>query len=140
MLIGEISKRTSLSRDTIRFYEKKGLIQVDRTDSEWNNYKNYSVETLNQLLLIKRAKGFGFTLNEISELMELFEMDKASCDTLSVKIKEKLGDIDKKIEELKNMKKMIFDKMLEAQNNCMPISEKGNCQNFLADKTVVNTK
>ena len=140
MLIGEISKRTSLSRDTIRFYEKKGLIKVDRTDSEWNNYKNYSVETLNRLLLIRQAKGFGFTLNEISELMELFEMDKASCDTMSVKIKEKLSDIDKKIKELKDMKKMIFDKMLEAQNNCMSISEKDNCQIFSADKTVVNTK
>ena len=130
MLIGEISKKTSLSRDTIRFYEKKGLIKVDRTDSEWNNYKNYSVETLKQLLLIKKAKGFGFTLNEIAELIELFEMDTASCSVMSVKIKEKLSDIDKKIKELKDMKKMIFDKMNEARNNCMPISENDNCQIF----------
>ena len=130
MLIGEISKKTSLSRDTIRFYEKKGLIKVDRTDSEWNNYKDYSVETLKALLLIKKTKGFGFTLNEIAELMELFKMDAASCNVMSVKIKEKLSDIDKKIKELKDMKKMIFDKMNEARNNCMPISENDNCQIF----------
>ncbi|MBL4656588.1 MAG: MerR family transcriptional regulator [Flavobacteriales bacterium] len=130
MLIGEISKKTSLSRDTIRFYEKKGLIKVDRTDSEWNNYKDYSVETLKELLLIKKTKGFGFTLNEIAELMELFKMDAASCNVMSVKIKEKLSDIDKKIKELKDMKKMIFDKMNEARNNCMPKSENDNCQFF----------
>ena len=130
MLIGEMVIKTKLSRDTIRFYEKKGLINVNRTDSEWNNYKNYTEETLNKLFLIKKAKGFGFTLNEIAELIELFEMDTASCSVMSVKIKEKLSDIDKKINELKDMKKMIFDKMNEAQNNCIPISENDNCQIF----------
>ena len=133
MLIGEIAKKTSLSRDTIRFYEKKRLIKVDRSDSEWNNYKNYDTETLNQLLLIKKAKGFGFTLNEISELMELFEMDAASCDVMSVKINKKLNDIDKKIKELRDMKKMIFDKMIEAQDSCSPKSETDNCQIFSAE-------
>ena len=128
MLIGEISKKTSLSRDTIRFYEKKGLINVDRTDSEWNNYKNYNAATLNRLLLIKRAKGFGFTLNEIAELLDLCEMDAATCNIMSDKINEKLNDIDKKIKELKAMKKMIYGKMKEAQNICLPVSEKDNCQ------------
>ncbi len=127
MLVGEISKKTVLSRDTIRFYEKKGLIKVNRTDSDWNNYKNYNEKTLGKLLLIKKAKGFGFTLNEIAEILDLFEMNIANCSTMSTKVNEKLTEIDKKIKELKDMKKMIFDKFDDAQNNCVSISENANC-------------
>jgi len=128
MLIGEIAKKTCLSRDTIRFYEKKGLIAVDRTDSEWNNYKNYSAATLNRLMLIKRAKGFGFTLNEIAEILDLCEMNAATCNVMSDKIQEKLTAIDQKIKELKAMKKMIYSKMKEAEQICLPNSENENCQ------------
>ena len=127
MLVGEISKKTGLSRDTIRFYEKKGLIKVNRTDSDWNNYKNYNEKTLGKLLLIKKAKGFGFTLNEIAEILDLFEMNIANCSTMSTKVNEKLTEIDKKIKELKDMKKLIFDKFDDAQNNCVSISENANC-------------
>ncbi|WP_374759669.1 MerR family DNA-binding transcriptional regulator [Dyadobacter chenhuakuii] len=42
MLIGELSKQTDLSRDTIRFYEKQGLIAVGRKERRFNNYKEYS--------------------------------------------------------------------------------------------------
>lgn len=127
MLIGEISNKTGLSRDTIRFYEKKGLIKVDRSDSEWNNYKNYNEKTLSRLLLIKKAKVFGFTLNEIAEILDLFEINTANCSTMSTKVNEKLKEIDKKIKELRNLQKMIYDKFDEAQNNCMPQSENANC-------------
>ena len=127
MLVGEISNKTGLSRDTIRFYEKKGLIKVNRTDSDWNNYKNYSEKTLSRLLLIKKAKSFGFTLNEIAEILDLFEMNTANCHTMTKKVNEKLKEIDKKIKELKDIKKMIFDKFDDAQNNCVPISENANC-------------
>ncbi len=112
MLIGEISKKTGLSRDTIRFYEKKGLIKVDRTDSEWNNYKDYTVQTYHTLLLIKKAKGFGFTLNEIAEILDLLEMDRANCSTLTVKAEEKVKVIDEKIIELKAMKKTSFSLLM----------------------------
>lgn len=128
MLIGKISKRTGLSRDTIRFYEKKGLIKVNRTASEWNNYKNYDEDVLNRLLLIKKAKDFGFTLNEVAEILGLFEMNEASCSTMSIKVNEKLKEIDKKIMELQEMKKMISDKVVEASKNCMPASKNINCQ------------
>ena len=55
MLIGEICKKTELSRDTIRFYEKKGLIKVKQTESEFNNYKDYTEQNLRRLLLIRAS-------------------------------------------------------------------------------------
>lgn len=129
MLIGEIATKTGLSRDTIRFYEKKGLIKVGRTDSEWNNYKNYNEEILNKLLLIKKAKGFGFTLNEIAEILEMSDMNIATCEILTIKIKEKLNRIDEKIRDLNEIKMMIIGKIENIEGDCNPNS-KENCQSI----------
>lgn len=128
MLIGEICKRTELSKDTIRFYEKKGLLKVDRSNSEYNNYKEYTKEHVQQLLLIKNAKRFGFTLNEIKELSQLMKMNLATCSTLRKKVTEKVSDIDKRISELMDMKKMILSSLSETQNKHCNKSNTGNCE------------
>ena len=127
MLIGEISKKTGLSKDTIRFYEKMGLLQVNRTDSEWNTYKDYSTENLNQLLLIKKAKSFGFTLGEIAGILDLFALDSASCSELSAKVNAKIAAIDLKISDLRTMKKMISQQAMEWREACLSESGNGNC-------------
>ena len=128
MLIGEISKKTELTRDTIRFYEKKGLLKVDRTTSEFNNYKHYTLAHLQRLNLIKKAKGFGFTLNEISELLNLFDQKNANCLILQEKVDEKLDDIDRKIQELKEIKSLILLGTKKAQANGVSKREDGNCK------------
>lgn len=118
MLIGEVVKKTGFSRDTIRFYEKKGLLTVGRTDSEWNNYKEYDDQALRRLFLIKKCKEFGFTLNEIREILDLVEVEKATCMTMSDTVKKKLSHIDQKIKELEQMKKMIKDKFEISSKIC----------------------
>lgn len=130
MRISEIVTKSGMSKDTIRFYEKKGLIKVERSDSEWNNYKNYTEEVLDQLLLIKKAKGFGFTLNEISELLALLNENKATCKMLSTKIQSKLKEIDHKIRELKTLRKMIVDNIEVAINHCNSRHTNSNCNDF----------
>jgi len=129
MLIGEIVSKTSLSRDTIRFYEKKGLIKVSRTESEWNNYKDYNEETVDRLFLIKKAKGFGFTLNEIAEILEMFDLNQATCEVMAIKVKEKLSAIDEKINDLNEMKSMIINKIKNVGGECISNSE-DNCQSI----------
>ena len=129
MLIGEVENKTNLSRDTIRFYEKKGLIKVGRSDSEWNNYKDYNQEALDKLFLIKKAKGFGFTLNEISEILEMFDDNMATCEIMSLKVKEKLTKIDQKIKDLNDIKMMIIGRIQNIPDGCKPQSSE-NCQNL----------
>ena len=131
MLIGEISKKTDLSRDTIRFYEKKGLLKVERTTSEFNNYKHYTLEHLERLQLIKKAKRFGFTLNEIAELLELFDTKSANCSVLQEKVNEKIIAIDKGIQELKAIKNLILIGIQKAQTNCVTKKEEDNCKLFV---------
>ena len=71
MLIGELDERTGLTKDTIRFYEKKGLIALDRKSRRENNYKEYPAQVLEKLMLIRKLKDMGFTLNEIDTFLAL---------------------------------------------------------------------
>ena len=128
MLIGEVVKRTGFSRDTIRFYEKKGLLIVGRTDSEWNNYKDYDDQALRRLMLIKKCKGFGFTLKEIANMLELVDEEKATCNMVTAKLENKLSEIDHKIEALIQLKKMIKEKFTAIEEVCGPNGEnETNC-------------
>lgn len=89
MLIGELVDRTGLTKDTIRFYEKKGLISVGRRSRRENNYKEYSEQILDKLMLIRKLKDMGFTLNEIDTFLELWREEDASCKNLNLRLKIK---------------------------------------------------
>ena len=127
MLIGELAKRTGLSRDTIRFYEKQGLFQASRKDLRFNNYKEYSADILEKLLTIKRLKHFGFTLNEIAEYLELIEHNQASCGNVSGKINQKVEAIDQKIAQLLHLRGVLTQSVTDCLS-CHPAPDTGkNC-------------
>lgn len=126
MLIGELSKVTGFSRDTIRFYEKEGLIKVGRTQRKANNYKDYSEELLKKLLIIKRLKGFGFTLSQTSDLLALIDENMASCSTVSDKVETKVKAIEEKIKELERIKDILLKGVGLCLNGRPPASD-SNC-------------
>lgn len=132
MLIGELSKMSGLSKDTIRFYEKLGLIDVSRKERRDNNYKEYSVDTLKKLLSIKRIKSFGFTLNEASEFLELIDHNNASCENVANKVYQKISLIDEKIKELQEMKSYMISGVSKCQNCCTEEST-DNCLMLVSD-------
>lgn len=108
MLINELSKRTGISAHTIRFYEKSGLIKGKRDESvKSNNYFHYDEETVEQLELVRDAKSIGFTISEISQLMDAWYNNKMTVAEKLAVLDEKLLSIDDKIKQLKEMKKMI---------------------------------
>lgn len=120
MLINELAKRTGITAHTIRFYEKSGLIQGKRDESVTsNNYFHYDEETVEKLELIKDAKSIGFTISEISNLMDAWYSNKMTiADKLAV-LKNKMQTIDEKIEQLLEMKQMIGEFMHTVENeNC----------------------
>lgn len=126
MLIGQLSRLTGFSRDTIRFYEKEGLIKVGRRQRQANNYKDYPDDILKRLLIIKRLKGFGFTLNETSDLLALIEENMASCGIVSHKVDAKVKVIDEKIKELEQIKNMLLNGVALCLNGCAPTADR-NC-------------
>ena len=103
MRIGELSKNTGFQVETLRFYEKQGLIApVGRTES---GYREYNSDSLKQLHFIQQAKSVGFSLNEISELLTLrVERDQHSCSEVKSIAEQKLVQIESKINELNKMR------------------------------------
>lgn len=128
MLIGELTKRTGLSKDTIRFYEKQGLIQVGKRERRDNNYKEYSDAVLQKLLSIKMIKSLGFTLNETSILLGMIEANEATCTNVASKIQEKVTLLDEKIKELISVRSMLLNGLQKCVgNSCDPERPDSNC-------------
>ncbi|MCF4970162.1 MerR family transcriptional regulator [Nostoc sp. CMAA1605] len=93
MLIGELSKRTGLSKDTLRFYEKLGLITAQVRQAGTRTYMEFSPEALERIVMIKQGKSLGFTLNEMKYLIDTW-------GSVSMPTSEKLKIIDSKLEEI----------------------------------------
>lgn len=108
MLISELSQRTGISKDTLRYYEKAGLLNstVERED---NNYRNYDDEAVARLEFIKHGKSLGFTLSEIRKAVDEWERlsNKDKARITRVKIKE----IDEKIRQFQVYKRHLVEKL-----------------------------
>lgn len=133
MLIGELVEKTGFSRDTIRFYEKQGLICIDRKERRNNNYKEYSEAILQKLLVVKKLKGFGFTLNEATEYLVLIDNNAASCSNVAEKVNEKVKDIEQKITELLELRTSMISMVNTCVNCCQPGEPEENCPILVSD-------
>ncbi len=117
MLIGELSEKTGLSRDTIRFYEKKGLIEMPKKLRRENNYKEYPETVLNKLNLIIKGKDLGFTLNEIDTFFELWSEEDASCENLVFTLENKVNQVDQQIDRLCQLKDRLNDSLQRCRSS-----------------------
>lgn len=133
MLIGQLVKETGLSKDTIRFYEKQGLIKVGRKQRRANNYKEYSDEVLNRLLVIKRVKNFGFTLNEAADLLDMIEVKEATCNNVSDLIDKKVKVLDAKISEMILFRNQLIAGVQKCKDCCAPQQPDDNCPILVTD-------
>lgn len=110
MLINELSKKSGVSAHTIRFYEKSGLVKGRRkAEVKSNNYFHYDEETVEKLQLIRDAKAVGFTIGEIGQLMEAWYSKRLSVKGKLAVMDEKIEALDRKIAELKAMKKLLAE-------------------------------
>lgn len=117
MLIGELVERSGLTKDTIRFYEKKGLINLDQKNRRENNYKEYSEQVLEKLMLIRKLKDMGFTLNEIDTFLELWRDEDANCTNLKYTLENKLLVINEQMLKLTELKNRLTESVLKCNNN-----------------------
>ena len=117
MLIGELAERTGLTRDTIRFYEKRGLISLDGKTRRKNNYKEYSEPVLEQLKVIVKLKEMSFTLNEINTFLELRLKEDASCGNLRYTLENKIILVNEQIQKLTDFKSRLSGSLKKCNNN-----------------------
>lgn len=104
MLIGELAQQTGLSKDTIRFYEKKGLIESKAKQAGTRTYMDFEPEMLERVVMITQGKSLGFTLNEIKRLIDTWENGSMpTAEKLEV-IDRKLDEITEKIQQLEQIR------------------------------------
>lgn len=102
MTIGQVARQTGVSVETIRYYEKEGL--VDEPERNPSGYRQYPAETIKRILFIQRAKAIGFTLREIHDLLSIQEKPEACCGDVLSRAESKMAEIEAKINELQRMK------------------------------------
>lgn len=100
--IGELAKKAKLSADTIRFYEKKGLI--DTAQRAENNYRYYGENSLSQLTFIRHCRELGMSLKEIEVLHEQLKHPTDTCTPVNELIASHLHHVNETIQQLEKFK------------------------------------
>lgn len=122
MLIGDLARESGTSRETIRYYEKRGLLKTPlRRD---NNYKEYTDEDLRTLRFIAAMKDGGFTLREIVEMLGMIATDGPVCGVTGPAITEKLNQLDRRILDLQEIR----IRLEETFSTCTGTTEADTCQ------------
>lgn len=105
MTIGKVAKLAEIGIETIRFYEREGLLEEPvRTRS---GYRLYSEDAVKRLRFIKKAKELGFTLKEILDLLSLKIDPKATKADVKNRVEAKIAGVQEKIETLKRIQRAL---------------------------------
>lgn len=116
--IGKLAKQCHINVETIRYYQRIGLLRVPETTSNYRYYNDQEVETLS---FIQKAKDAGLQLSEVQELLNLQLNDREQVRHV---IQQRLEKIDQRIHELESLKIRLstwIDECKTTTENCCPI-------------------
>lgn len=98
MRIGELARATGTNAETIRYYEREGILPAaDRTHS---NYRDYSADHLATLGFVRRARELGFSMAQVRQLLALSDHDDKPCEDVDRLVGQQLADVERKIADL----------------------------------------
>ena len=107
MKIGELALKTGCSVQTIRFYEKRGLLVCpNRTAS---NYRDYTDTHLQQLLFTKRCRSLKLSLDDIQNLFALRDRPDGNCKSVTKLVDQHLAEVESQIAELNLLKRQLSE-------------------------------
>lgn len=134
LTIGKLANASNVNVETIRFYERKGILKQPRKQGA---FRYYPQEFIDRIRFIKRSQELGFTLKETKELLELKIKNQSKCSDVLSKTELKIKEIKDKIEDLKKMQKS-----LEGLANCcedmnQPLSDCPILECFISEKEVM---
>lgn len=112
--IGEVAKRSEVGIETIRYYERQGLLaEPERRPS---GYRQYDESVVSRLMFIRNAKELGFTLAEIKELLALRFDVNTKCIHVRQRAERKVTNIGDKIRSLQKMKRSLKKIISQCEN------------------------
>lgn len=102
MHIGALARRAGVNVQTVRYYERRGLLHDPRGDA--TGYREYTDATLARLRFIRRAQELGFTLAEIDELLVLRLDPGTTADAVKARAAEKIAEVEGKLRDLERIR------------------------------------
>lgn len=116
--IGEISKQTRCNIETIRYYERIGLLsKPPRTEG---GHRLYDHEQIKRLVFIRRSRKLGFSLDEIRTLFRLVDGQRYTCQEVKGVTEQHLRDVSKKISDLRRLQKTLRSISSQCEGGLMP--------------------
>jgi MerR family mercuric resistance operon transcriptional regulator len=107
MFIGELADASGVGVETVRFYEREGLLpEPPRTGG---GYRVYAADAVRRVRFILRAKELGFTLAETKELLDLRVTDPAACGDVEATARAKIADVESRIREMERIRSVLAD-------------------------------
>lgn len=103
LTIGALAQRAGVGIDTIRYYEREGLLPAPQRRA--SGYRDYGPDVVERLRFIRRAKDLGFTLQEIGELLALSTDRERGVHSVKQRAEVRLGEVEQRIRELQRMKR-----------------------------------
>jgi len=118
MKISQLSKQANCKIETIRYYEKIGLLPAPlRSD---NGYRIYEDSHVRRLLFIRRSRKLGFSIEEIRALLGLVDGASYSCKDIKSIADEHINDIKQKIKDLKKLEKTLSSIAAQCSGDATP--------------------
>jgi Cd(II)/Pb(II)-responsive transcriptional regulator len=122
MRIGDLAESTGTAVETIRFYEREGLLPAARRTD--NNYRVYTAAHAERLAFIRQCRNLDMTLDEVRELLRLRDSPSQDCGEVNALLDEHIGHVAQRIRELRTLEKDL--KVLRARCSAPhPITECG---------------
>lgn len=122
MKIGDLAKQTGCPVETIRYYEREGLMPAAQRNL-MNNYREYGAVHLERLVFIRRCRALEMTQDEIRELLQAKADPNASCASINDLIDEHLQHVKARIRELQALKKQLS----ELRSQCGEVHRMQDC-------------
>ena len=120
LTIGRVAHSAGLAIDTVRYYEREGLLETPARSA--SGYRHYRPDVVARLRFIRQAKELGFTLSEIRELLTLKVSPGKSCADVRARAQTKISDVEQRIAQLDRMKRALV-KLAAACSGRGPTSE-----------------
>lgn len=113
LTIGRVAKAVGVNIQTIRYYERLSLLNP--TARRPSGYRLYGDEEVRRLRFIKNAQALGFTLHEITELLNLRVRSSAQCSTIQRKAQAKLVQVERKVRDLQALARSLRSLIRDCQ-------------------------
>src|SRR5260221_1558413 len=105
MRTGEVADKAGVSRQTLRYYERRGLLP--EPDRRASGYRAYGPDAVSIVRFVKRAQELGFTLAEVEALLQLADGGPESCVAAHELATEKIAELDRKMAGLRTMRRAL---------------------------------